>query len=286
MRTFRPFLAVALAALLTLGCSGGGRVIPRGKMARIYAEMFVVDQWLKADRTAAREADTSLVYGAIFDKYGVTPADYRKSIRHYIDDPDRFSRILEKTQKVLQAHLDQMTEEDRLRGILDSLRRERAGHSWSVPVPLAELLDVPHRTDTLVLEWDSTGRYVIRHPLTDTLFRGPVLVLTDLDSLRRADSLETARLDSLRRVDSLACARADSVFRARRDSLLRDSLSRGLFAPAQADSVRALLRADSLRKARLDSLRKDSLLRRSDSLQRPRRLQMDRSDVEPLIPSR
>ena len=49
-------------ALVALSCSKGPRVIPRGKMARIYAEMLVTDQWINSTPSVRRMADTSLVY--------------------------------------------------------------------------------------------------------------------------------------------------------------------------------------------------------------------------------
>ena len=220
MRPVRSsLLALALMLLLLSGC-GKGRVIPRDKMARIYAEMFVVDQWLKADREAGRRADTSLVYEPIFNKYGYTARDYRRSVQRYMEDPDRFGRVFEKTEKLLQAHLDEMAVEDRLRGTLDSIRLAKSHREFRVPVPVAELFDIPYRSDTLVLVLDSTGRYVIEHPVTDTLYKGPRMFVTNMDSLRRLDSIAAARADSLRRIDSVATARVDSL--ARIDSLKKD----------------------------------------------------------------
>ena len=45
-------------------------------MAEIYAEMYVLDQWLDENRSLRREADTSLVYAPVLDKYGYTYDDY------------------------------------------------------------------------------------------------------------------------------------------------------------------------------------------------------------------
>ncbi len=225
-RICQYLLAFGVTMLLVASCSRG-RVIPRGDMAEIYAEMFLVDQWLKNDRAASRIADTSQVYVPIFEKYGYDIDDYRKTVRRYMEDPERFSRVFEQTQKILQNRLDEMAEEDRLRGTLDSIRLAKSHREFRVPVPVAEQFNMPYRSDTLVIEWDTTGRYVIRHPLTDTLYMGPRMYVANMDSLRRLDSIAAAKADSLRRIDSVATARLDSILAARADSLARiDSLAR------------------------------------------------------------
>ena len=98
-----------LAALLcAFSCGGDGRFIPRKKMSEIYADMFVADQWISQNYRASRVADTTMVYQTIFEKYGYDSTDYRKSVDHYIQDPDRFARILRRTVLVLE---DRMAEQ-------------------------------------------------------------------------------------------------------------------------------------------------------------------------------
>ena len=44
MRTLRHILLGLAAVLLLFSCSGKARIIPRGAMTSIYAEMFLADQ--------------------------------------------------------------------------------------------------------------------------------------------------------------------------------------------------------------------------------------------------
>ena len=71
MRAVRH-ISFALALLIGLASCSGGRdkVIPRAKLAEIYAEMLVTDQWITSTPGVRREADTSLVYEPILEKYG------------------------------------------------------------------------------------------------------------------------------------------------------------------------------------------------------------------------
>lgn len=46
--------------------------------------------------------DTTLYYEPVFNKYGYTTDDYLHSVDYYISDPERFSRILDKSVKILE----------------------------------------------------------------------------------------------------------------------------------------------------------------------------------------
>ena len=82
-------IIAACAVLLSLiGCScDSARIISRGDMAEIYAEMLMADQWVAEHSKTRKQADTSLVYEPIFQKYGYDTEDYRASVAHYMKDP-------------------------------------------------------------------------------------------------------------------------------------------------------------------------------------------------------
>ena len=64
-------IMVALAACVLTSCGKDeAEVIPRSKLARIYAEMLMTDQWITATSGVRLIADTSLVYEPILEKYG------------------------------------------------------------------------------------------------------------------------------------------------------------------------------------------------------------------------
>ena len=64
--------------------------------------MFLADQWLR-DHSAARSvADTTLFYEPIFNKYGFRKIDYITSVDKYIDDPEKFTKILKGSIAILE----------------------------------------------------------------------------------------------------------------------------------------------------------------------------------------
>lgn len=207
----RPALHILLAILaasLLLGACSRGRVIPRSKMVDIYADMFMADQWLKGDYKYRRMADTTLLYEPILESYGYTTDDYLKSVRKYMKDPDRFSRILKRTAAKLEKEASKLSLE------IDKVRFSQTSRSeieaWMREVIACKALDslvfssfVKTPSDT---SWEGV-RMVI-----DSSWRVKADSLAVADSLARVDSL--ARIDSLARVDSLAKvdtpARSDS----------------------------------------------------------------------------
>ena len=110
MRSFgvHKVLILALAALALFSCGKKERIIPRGTMADIYADMFIADQWLKADRNEFQRADTMLFYEPIFNNYGYTTTDFRNSAYYYLRDPKRYSRIIQKSASRLKSHYKEL----------------------------------------------------------------------------------------------------------------------------------------------------------------------------------
>ena len=103
-------------------------------MSRLYAEMMLTDQWILETPNARLIADTSLVYAPILEKYGYDAADYRKSVDHYMDDPERFAKILKGTGAILDARLAELElkkeELERLKKIRQEVEKFRPDVKW------------------------------------------------------------------------------------------------------------------------------------------------------------
>ena len=111
-KVLRHILAALVLTACLCSCSREGRVIPRNKLAHIYADMFLADSWLSSASPESRHrSDTMAFYEPIFEKYGYTVEDYWASVSHYLQDPDRFSRILNKSNALLMAELSAIRKE-------------------------------------------------------------------------------------------------------------------------------------------------------------------------------
>lgn len=117
-------LVVCLLAALVLlsSCERRARVIPVNKFTRIYAEMYLADQWVKANPSFRKTADTTLFYESIFKHYGYDRKDYYGSVDYYMDHPETFVKIVEGAMSILDAG---RSEAERLMSEMEKLARRR-----------------------------------------------------------------------------------------------------------------------------------------------------------------
>lgn len=205
IRLSNILLAVSTVLVLSVSCGRDeARVIPRGRLARIYAEILMTDQWIGGKMNLRRMADTSLVYEPILESYGYTSDDYVKSVDVYMDDPERFAKILRSTVEILDRRLAALKEEkDRLaaeKEVEEYIRRFRVLLNIGKTFPYMGDEPYVHYYDSLSVEMDS---------ITKT-YRIIPLEKVEADSLGVADSLVVA--DTLMSDDTLSLA--DSVLAA------------------------------------------------------------------------
>lgn len=183
-------LALALSAVIFLASCGrdDAEVIPRDDLAKIYAEMLLTDQWIVNTPNIRLIADTSLVYAPIFEKYGYDTDDYRKSVDHYMDDPERFAKILRETGEILD---DRMVALEKRKDEMVRLENERA------------LLE-RFKPD---IKWENVYR--------DTLYSGLNMFL------ERMYIVDTAAVE---KTDTVQVEPADSLIQVTQDSLVHIGL--------------------------------------------------------------
>jgi hypothetical protein len=188
MKALRYISALFAVVLFLSSCSEEeGKVIPRSKLAEIYAEMLITDQWISDTPGVRRTADTSLVYEPIFEKYGYTTADYRTSVDKYMDDAERFSRILRTTVQILDKKIVELNQEkeeqERLKALKARLEKMRIKSDFRPEDFFPYLFDEPyvHYYDSLSVEPDSVLMvYRLRNiDRADTLFDGIKIVVRD-----------------------------------------------------------------------------------------------------------
>lgn len=183
--------------LLAVSCGRKeDKVIPRSKLAEIYAEMMLVDQWIMNNPGNRHIADTSLVYEPVLERYGYTSADYRKSVDVYMNDPERFSRILRTTAEILGEKLNALEDQKKEIEHQEALRKLREALKIKVEIDMGEyfpyLDEEPyvHYYDSLAVEPDSLWIYRMRNiDRADTIYRDLRMVI--LDSLQVSDTVMT-----------------------------------------------------------------------------------------------
>lgn len=105
--------AAALTAAVSLTSCGNHGIIGKGKMAKIVSEVYLADEYAKMNSSVGEEADTVLLYNAVFKKYGCTLEQYRNSTMHYIADGKSYDKILKEASSILRARADMLDEGER-----------------------------------------------------------------------------------------------------------------------------------------------------------------------------
>lgn len=204
MKRYRQHIVFLLAALVMLAAScrkDGAEIIPRGKLAEIYAEMLVTDQWIMTTPGVRLIADTTLVYEPILQKYGYDSDDYRKSIDYYMNDPERFARIFRSTVEIIDNQIAELKHEQAILDAIAKLPKVVSDFRVGDYVPYLDDEPYLHFYDSLDVVIDSaTLMYrLVSIERSDTLFDGLKIVLRD--SLNVSDSIPSK--DSLMQADSI-----------------------------------------------------------------------------------
>lgn len=198
-----PLMAVVVFA----SCSSKdeAEVIPRNKLADIYMEMFMTDQWISDTPGMRMIADTSLVYEPILAKYGYDKLDYIHSVDFYMNDPERFARILrscmdnlDKRISALQKKQKQMEIEAEAAKKLEMFRQD---YSFDEYFPYMADEPYVHYYDSLTFEPDSLRVYrLVPIETADTLY-DRLEMIVPADTLCVSDTV--AVCDTVLRIEPL-----------------------------------------------------------------------------------
>lgn len=168
-------------------------VIPRSTLADIYAEMLMTDQWISSTPGVRMIADTSLVYEPILEKYGYDKLDYVRSVDHYMDDPERFARILRSSAERIDRHIKELRKQQKRLEREEEKRKRVLKHQtdYSFDEYFPYLADEPyvHYYDSVTFRPDSMKVYrLIPIETADTLYDRIEMIIPK-DSLELADSV-------------------------------------------------------------------------------------------------
>ena len=100
----KRFLHIVLVFVLAAACRGP-RIIPKDTLTDIYVDMLMADQFVREENIPRKQLDTMLVYEAVFNKYGYDTDDYMNSVRYYLKDPERFSKVFEEVSRRLDGEV-------------------------------------------------------------------------------------------------------------------------------------------------------------------------------------
>lgn len=200
--------------LLCVSCGkNGADVIPRSKLAHIYAEMLITDQWILSTPNVRTIADTTLVYEPILEKYGYDSEDYLKSVDVYMDDPERYAKIFREASELLDKRLGELRAKKREIEKAEARRKEMEKYRTDFKPEefFPYMSDEPyvHYYDSVAFVPDSLKNIYRINPIerADTIYDRLEMIILKADTLAVSDTLIVT--DTLAVSDTLA--RTDSV---------------------------------------------------------------------------
>ncbi len=95
---FKNFILIF--CFLAIACSPGRneKIIPEDTMANLLADIHFTDAVIHVMQTRkhTEKAVKESLYQAVFDKYGISPEDYRNSLAYYAEKPAKLDQIYDK----------------------------------------------------------------------------------------------------------------------------------------------------------------------------------------------
>ena len=189
-RTAGHILAAFALVLVLLSCGRKEKLIPRSTMSLIYADMFLADQWLIPRTDEFKRADTMRFYEPIFEKYGYTTEDYCYSVSHYLKDPRRFAKVIQKSSSMLVEEHKRLEEVLRDRDAVEGEIRSLMGHAARVKVLYDTSFFAYAGSHAVDMESDEWGVYLPRTREYSVDSLPPADTLAPLDSLKVPDLTE------------------------------------------------------------------------------------------------
>lgn len=195
MKRLVSILMIVTAFAFMTACGHKAKVISEDKFISIYMDMFIADQWLEANYTERKAADTLLFYDPIFERYGYDREDYFKTVDYYLQDPQKYVRVVKKVQARLEDRVKDVQTELEI-----SAERERNRPKDIGVVRFSEAIKKLPFLDTIFIQKNDQGIYSIMPIEFDTIFKGPEIVIREKIDTTASDSLA---VDSLS-VDTVA----------------------------------------------------------------------------------
>lgn len=93
----KKFLVILSCAFSLVSCNRPP--ISSGDFADMAYEMFLASFYVGNNPSVELSTDSLSVYGAILEKYGYTPEDYRNTTEYYVSHPGDYARLYKSVQR-------------------------------------------------------------------------------------------------------------------------------------------------------------------------------------------
>lgn len=117
-------LPILISGLFTAQSCRDRDLIPEDVMSQIYYDIYMTDEAVNSNSRYRRMVDTLRIYEPVFNRYGYTTDDYIRSVNTYLERPDKFVKVFEKTKTMLEKR------EAELQKIIEA--QDNTPRSWTI----------------------------------------------------------------------------------------------------------------------------------------------------------
>lgn len=127
-RGVRHMVLLMASVLCLVSCHRPRGVVSRNDMTDILSDMIIADYWISIQSPEVRrQSDTTMFYKPIFDKYGCTLDEFLASVDYYLNEPERFAKMVKKAKASIVSH------RDKLQSQLDASKEDIPAETSSEP---------------------------------------------------------------------------------------------------------------------------------------------------------
>ena len=131
------------------------------------------------------------------EKYGYDGEDYRASVEYYMNDPERFSRILRESSDILDARIEELKNLKQELMKQETINRLITDFDISDFYPYLSSEPYVHYYDSLAVELDTLSTYrLVSIERADTLY-DCLRMIVQTDTLKNVVKEEDAQKDSV-----------------------------------------------------------------------------------------
>ena len=197
----KRFLHIVLAVFVVSACRGP-RVIPKDTLTDIYVDMLMADQYVREENIPRTQLDTTLVYEAVFEKYGYDTDDYLNSVRYYLKDPERFAKVFEDVAKRLEGEVEALDK------IIE--HQDWVAERMGAKRPQIDSILAPFSKESVYVGLARVARDTSRYPAWFRLVAAHEDTLMPLGSMKaRKDTV--AVLDSVMEIETMIPNKSDII---------------------------------------------------------------------------
>ncbi len=105
-------ICIAISSIIiivaTISCNKD-KILSPDKLAKVISDIYLADQYAKTYESINKQADTSLLYQAVFELNGCTLEEYYRSVEYYLSQDNKYPEIIDKAFEIIKIEYNELS---------------------------------------------------------------------------------------------------------------------------------------------------------------------------------